>query len=105
MNLADQYPPEHCPDSVWVLSRGSINWTSPENGKADPGREPGSGYVAIQATPQQLLMPPTAHLYQHFGTAWMPYFRIVDYLANVPWGTLLRERVETVEPQTPASAP
>jgi hypothetical protein len=38
MNLADQYPPEHCPDSVWVLSRGSINWTSPENGKADPGR-------------------------------------------------------------------
>jgi hypothetical protein len=51
MNLADQYPPEHCPDSVWVLSRGSINWTSPENGKADPGREPGSGYVAIQATP------------------------------------------------------
>ena len=94
-NLADLYPPERCPDSVWVLSRGFITWTNPVNRKSDPSREPGSGYAAVQATAQQLLLPLTAHLHQHFGTAWMPYFRIADYLADVPWGTLARERIET----------
>jgi hypothetical protein len=92
--LADKYPPEQCPDSVWVLNKGYINWTSPNNGNLDPGPEPGSGYKAVKATPQEMLMPLTAHLHQHFGTAWMPDFKIVDYLADVPWGTVVVERVQ-----------
>lgn len=58
--LADQHPPEQCPDSVWVLNKGFIVWTSPENRNVDPGREPGAGYKAVEATPQQMLMPLTA---------------------------------------------
>jgi hypothetical protein len=79
---------------VWVLNKGYINWTSPNNGNLDPGPEPGSGYKAVKATPQEMLMPLTAHLHQHFGTAWMPDFKIVDYLADVPWGTVVVERVQ-----------
>jgi hypothetical protein len=85
--LADQYAPEHRPDSVWVLNKGFINWTSPKNGNLDPGPGPDAGIMAVQATPQQVLMPLTAHLHEHFGTAWMPPFNIRDYMANAPWGT------------------
>ena len=59
--LADQYAPEHCPDSVWVLNKGFINWTKPKNGKIDPGPMPDAGYMAVEATPQQMLIPRTAH--------------------------------------------
>ena len=100
-DLADQYPPQHCPDSVWVLNRGFINWTNPNNRRLDPGREPGGGYMAVEATAQQLLMPLTAHLHEHFGTAWMPPFKIVDYLADMPWGTVIRERIESADARAP----
>jgi hypothetical protein len=53
--LADEYPPEACPDSIWILSRGYIVWTSPENGNVDPFRVPGSGYKAVSASPSNLL--------------------------------------------------
>jgi hypothetical protein len=99
--LADQYAPEHCPDSVWVLNKGFINWTNPNNGNLDPGREPGAGYVAVKATPQQMLLPLTAHLHQHFGTAWMPDFKIVDYMTDLPWGTVARARAQTADRPPP----
>ena len=95
--LADEYAPEHCPDSVWVLNKGFINWTNPDDGNLEPDREPRSGFKAAEATPQQVLMALTAHLHQHFGTAWMPNFKIVDYLADVPWGTVVCEREQTAE--------
>jgi hypothetical protein len=96
--LADQYPHEHCPDSVWVLNKGFINWTNPENGKVDCGPEPDAGYMAVEATPQQILMPLTAHLHQHFGTAWMPPFNILDYMRDLPWGTSVRAGVPAEDP-------
>jgi hypothetical protein len=95
--LADQYAPEHCPDSVWVLNKGFINWISPKNGKLDPGPEPDAGFMAVQATPEQVLLGMTAHLHQHFGTAWMPPFKIVDYMADTPWGTPVLVRVPSEE--------
>ena len=100
--LADQHPPEHCLDSVWVLNKGFINWSNPTTGRLEPGREPGFGYQAAEATAQQMLLLFTAHLHRHFGTAWMPPFKIVDYLANVPWGTVIREAIpDTGGRQTP----
>jgi hypothetical protein len=50
------------------------------------------GYMVVEATAQQLLMPLTAHLHEHFRTAWMPPFTIVDYFANMPWGIVIRDR-------------
>jgi hypothetical protein len=102
--LADQYPSEHCIDSVWVLNRGFINWWNPGLDMLEPGRAPGFGYKAVKATPRQMLMPFTAHLHQHFGTAWMPDFRIIDYLADVPWGTVVRAGVD-VPDVPPEGAP
>ena len=99
--LADQYAPEHCPDSVWVLNKGFINGTNPKNGKIDPGPVPDAGYMAVEATPQQMLIPLTAHLHQHFGTAWMPYFKILDYMTDLPWGTVVRARVQTADHPPP----
>jgi hypothetical protein len=92
--LADQYPPEQCVDSVWVLNKGYINWCNSDTGMLEPDRKPGFGYKAIEATAQEMLMPLTARLHQHFGTAWLPDFNIVDYLMDVPWGTVIRERLE-----------
>jgi hypothetical protein len=103
--LADEYAPELCPDSVWVLNKGFINWTHPNDGNLEPGREPGGGYKAVEASPQQILMPLTAHLHQHFGTAWMPNFNIVDYLADVPWGNVVRERVDRTDPSPGTGTP
>lgn len=91
--LADKNQHQQCIDSVWVLNRGFINWWDGATGMAQPGRDPGCTYRAFNATPQQMLMPFTAHLHQHFGTAWMPPFKIVDYLANVPWGEAVCEGV------------
>jgi len=91
--LADQYAPEHSLDSVWVLTKAFINWTNPNDGNLEPGREPGAGYTTTHVTPQQILMSLTTHLHQHFGTAWMPDFNIENYLTNRPGGTVVRERV------------
>jgi hypothetical protein len=96
--LADRYPPEHSVDSIWVLNKGFINWLNPTTGAIEPNREPGCGYGAYTATPQQMLMPLTAHLHQHFGAAWMPDFRIVDYLTDVSWGTAVREGIPAPDP-------
>jgi hypothetical protein len=95
--LADQDPPEHSLDSVWVLNRGFINWSNPTTSMLELGREPRFGFKVVEATAQQMLLPFTAHLHQHFGTAWMPPFKIVDYLADVPWGTVIGERYPDAE--------
>jgi hypothetical protein len=83
-----------------VLNKGFINWTNPKNGKIDPGPVPDAGYMAVEATPQQMLIPLTAHLHQHFGTAWMPYFKILDYMTDLPWGTVVARGADGGPPAT-----
>jgi hypothetical protein len=89
--LALKYPCERWVDSIWVLNKGYIIWSNP----FEPGR---GGYMAWEATAQEMLLPLTAHLHQHFGTAWMPDFNIMDYLTNVSFGTVVRETGETPDP-------
>ena len=60
--------------------------------------------MALEATAQQMLLALTAHLHQHFGTAWMPDFNIMDYLQNVPWGTVVHETDESPKPTAVISA-
>jgi hypothetical protein len=91
--LANQYPSELCLDSVWVLDKGFINWWDSAAGMIEPTREPGCTYRAFAADPQQMLMPFTAHLHRHFVSAWMPTFRITDYIAHVSWGNAVCEGV------------
>jgi len=102
--LADQYPPENRPDSVWVLTKGFINWTDPNSpsDKLDPGPRPGAGFMEVKATPQQILMALIAHLHIHFGTAWMPPFKITDYMTDAPWSTAYRAWLETADDSAPS---
>jgi hypothetical protein len=88
VELSKDQAPEQSIDSVWVLNRGFICWTNPENGFVDPGPEPGSGVVAIDATPQQVLMSLTMAVHEHYGTAWMPPFNLQAYLSEGELGTV-----------------
>ncbi len=86
MDLADGVPAEERVDSVWVLEKGSIFWVNPQNGKLDVAPEPGAGSVAFSGTSGSLLLALLFHLHQHFGTAWMPAFRVLDYMKHIQFG-------------------
>jgi len=79
--------PECFIDSVWVLKKGGLVWLNPDNGRVDPSPEPGASLGSLEAEPGQVLMSLTLHLYEHFATAWMPEFRIIDYFGQAPLGT------------------
>jgi hypothetical protein len=79
--------PECFIDSVWVLKKGGLVWLNPNNGRIDPSPEPGASLTSFDAEPGQVLMSLTLHLYEHFGTAWTPEFRIIDYFGQAPLGT------------------
>jgi hypothetical protein len=79
--------PEFFIDSVWVLKKGGLVWLNPDNGRVDPSPEPGASLGSLEAEPGQVLMSLTLHLYEHFATAWMPEFRIIDYFGQAPLGT------------------
>jgi Domain of unknown function (DUF6602) len=79
--------PEFFIDSVWVLNKGALVWLNPDNGRIDPSPEPRPSLGSIDADPGQVLLSLTGHLYEHFGTAWTPEFRIIDYFGHAPLGT------------------
>lgn len=79
--------PECFIDSVWVLKKGGLVWLNPNNGRVDSSPEPGASLASLDAEPGQVLMSLTLHLYEHFGTAWTPEFRIIDYFGQAPLGT------------------
>jgi hypothetical protein len=80
--------PEFFIDSVWLLNKGGLVWLDPDNGRVDPSPEPRATLASLDAEPGQVLMSLTLHLYEHFATAWMPEFRIIDYFGQAPLGTL-----------------
>jgi hypothetical protein len=87
-DLAHETEPEHRLDGVWVLDRGSILWRSDTSGDwltAQPGE------VWIQTihnldggSPLPLI---TMQLQGIFQSAFMPAFRIGDYMGDMPFGT------------------
>lgn len=89
-DVCETQPPHLRVDSIWVLNKGFINWSSPNNGNVDVSPEPKAGVVAFEATPQEMLMPLVAHLNMHFVTAWMSALKITDYMPNDTWGRVVR---------------
>ncbi|WP_367321802.1 DUF6602 domain-containing protein [Streptomyces sp. HUAS ZL42] len=89
-DISETRPPELRVDSVWVLNKGFVNWCCPHNDNVDVSPEPKAGLVAIEATPQEMLMPLVAHLNMHFVTAWMSALKITDYMPNETWGRVAR---------------
>jgi hypothetical protein len=104
VELAKEEAPEHRLDSVWVLNKGYLSWINPTNGRLDMSPEPGAGLVAIESTPEQVLLPLMAHLYSHFATAWMPPLRIEDYLPGA-FGTAGQVWPPVVEAATEERSP
>jgi hypothetical protein len=78
--------PELQTDAVFVLSKGSIVWVDPVIERVNMSAEPGNGFMPIDATPEQVLMQLTAHLHEHYSTAFTPGFRIRDYFGEAPMG-------------------
>lgn len=93
-DLADGTDPETRIDSVWVLKRGCLVWVDPSSGNIDVCPKPLADFDSIEASPEQVLMHLTAHLHQHYGTAWMPYFDILQYLQG-SWGETRRRWVDS----------
>lgn len=89
--MAAKYEPEHRLDSAWVFNKGFINWTNPIDESVYVSAEPGAAITAVEASADRILMPLTAHLHEHFATAFMPRFRITDYMTGAEWGTRLRK--------------
>lgn len=74
-------------DAVWVLGEGLIvNW-SDERQQIVPEPKPGTRLRCLESDNPLLLM--TIHLQQIFQAAWMPYFRLQDYLGGVGFGEWL----------------
>ncbi|MEU9780910.1 DUF6602 domain-containing protein [Streptomyces phaeochromogenes] len=101
--VSKDLPPELRVDSVWVLNKGFINWTNPKNHNIDPCPEPGAGIVAIEAKPQEVLMPLAAHLNNHFVTAWASALKITDYMPDDTWGRCARAWPPTATDSAPES--
>jgi hypothetical protein len=98
--------PEFFIDSVWVFSKGGLVWLNPDNGRVDPSPEPRASLGSLNAYPGQVLMSLTLHLYEHFGTAWTPEFRIIDYFGQAPLGTSgLKWDLEPPEPSSNPDSP
>ena len=83
----NQDHPEYFVDSVWVLNKGGLVWLNPDNGRIDVSPEPRASLQSLDAESGQVLMSLTLHLYEHFGTAWTPEFRIIDYFGESPMAT------------------
>ncbi|MER7515923.1 DUF6602 domain-containing protein [Streptomyces sp. NPDC126499] len=80
--------PEERPDSIWILGKGYFVWTDPKSGLINPSPEHRSGLLALEPwQDEDVLLPLTLHLNQHFATAWMPPFRLADYAGQHPLGT------------------
>lgn len=74
-------------DSVWVLNQGMIvNWSDDQN-QIFPEPRPDTRLRAVKSQNPLLLM--TVHLQQVFEGAWMPYFRLTDYLKGSRYGEFL----------------
>jgi Domain of unknown function (DUF6602) len=100
--LAHETEPEHRLDGVWILDKGCILWRSGTTGDwltAQPGDD-----VWIQSmdnppggSPLPLM---TMQLQGIFQSAFMPLFRIGDYMGDLPVG--LRD---VIGPEHPATMP
>jgi hypothetical protein len=86
--LEAESPGEPTMDSVWVLSKGYLNWRSSWDGEFSPPpiEEIKTQLTAISSEPAQLLMALTFHLYSHFAHAWTPRLYIAEYFPSGPWG-------------------
>lgn len=80
--------PEFFIDSVWVLNKGGLVWLNPDNGRIDASPMPAASLQSLDADPGQVLINVTLAMHEHFGTAWMPEFRIKDYFGQAAIGTL-----------------
>jgi len=85
--LAAETPEERRIDSVWVLSKGFINWRSHWEGDLRTDTEIKTRLMAATSAPAQVLMALTFHLYGHFAHAWMPRLYISDYFPPGNLGT------------------
>ncbi|MCZ4120212.1 DUF6602 domain-containing protein [Streptomyces sp. H39-S7] len=93
--------PEDWPDSIWILGKGFYVWTDPATGLINPTPEPGSSILAMEPWhDENVLLPLTLHLNQHFVTAWMPPLRLIDYAQQHPLGVMLHKWDEHVTPQS-----
>jgi hypothetical protein len=78
-------PPEERLDGVWVLGKGYLNWFHPLEDRILVSPEPDSK-LAVQDSieEQDILLNMTLVLNAHFGTAWMPPFRLLGYSGHAP---------------------
>ncbi|MFF7882883.1 DUF6602 domain-containing protein [Streptomyces sp. NPDC020794] len=94
--------PEERPDSIWVLGKGFLAWTDPATGFINPTPEPGSTLLALDPWHEEdVLLPLTLHVNQHFATAWMPPFRLYDYAREHPLGVSRHAWTENPSPPAP----
>jgi hypothetical protein len=81
--------PEFWPNSIWVLGKGFLHWTSPINGNVHPAGERGSGLVAFSVPETgDILLAFALHMNILFASAKMPDFDLAPYLGTDALGTV-----------------
>ncbi|MGW1192519.1 DUF6602 domain-containing protein [Streptomyces sp. NPDC002559] len=87
LKWCQDHEPAEWPDSIWILGKGYYVWTDPATGRINPTPEPGSTLQALEPYhDEDVLLPLTLHLNQHFASAWMPPLRLFDYAGQHPIG-------------------
>lgn len=92
-------PAEFLPDSIWVLGKGFLQWTNPENGNIDRRPEYEVGLlVARPAENEDVLFPMVVHLNMAFADARMAPLKLGQYAGRDPFGTVVAHWPKATRP-------
>lgn len=82
-------PAEELPESVWILGKGSLQWTNPDERKVDTSAEYGAGLLLLDTLPDEdVLFALVVHLNILFAPAWMPPLRLGAYAGDSGLGAV-----------------
>lgn len=92
MTWCVKHKPEECPNSIWVLGQGWLQWTNPGGQGAEIWPTENSRLSVLRPAwlEEDILLPLTLQVSSHLTGAWMPPFRLLDYAGHDVLGVLTR---------------
>jgi len=98
-------PAEELPESVWILGKGSLQWTNPDEKKVDTSPEYEAGLLLLDTLPDEdILFALVVHLNILFAPAWMPPLRLGAYAGDSGLGAV-RQHWPSIVAKAPSELP
>lgn len=82
-----EYPPDECPDSIWVLGKGYFTWLDEVDHHPQVSPTPGSPLCHTEPGPSgDVLLPFVLYLNMYFAQSRMNPLRLLDYAGSSTLG-------------------